>query len=180
MALEVKIDEQGEVRIVAVAGRLDADGAVDLELALQELEAAGARHYVVDGGGLIYASNAGLRVLIGLADRMRGKGSVRLAAIPLALREAFAQTDVAQRMKAYPDRRAALAEHPAARGEADPLLSAASKLMGAAPAKSEGGAASSELSQAAARLLGAGDVKPARKRTPAPASRGGGSDPKKR
>ena len=35
MALEVKIDEQGEVRIVAVAGRLDADGAVDLELALQ-------------------------------------------------------------------------------------------------------------------------------------------------
>jgi hypothetical protein len=52
--------------------------------------------------------------------------------------------------------------------------------MGAAPAKSEGGAASSELSQAAARLLGAGDVKPARKRTPAPASRGGGSDPKKR
>lgn len=178
MALEVKIDEQGEVRIVAVAGRLDADGAVDLELALQELEAAGARHYVVDCGGLIYASNAGLRVLIGLADRQRGKGSVRLAAIPLALREAFAQTDIAQRFKAYPDRSKALADHPAARGGADPLLDAASKLMGAAPSK-PGGAASSELSQAAARLLGSGDAKPPRKRTPAPPSRGG-SDSKKR
>ena len=178
MALEVKTDEQGEIRIVALAGRLDADGAVDLELALQELEAAGARHYVVDCGGLIYVSSVGLRVLVGLADRTRGKGSVRLAAIPLAIREVFAQADVAQRFPAYADRRAALADHPALRTGDDPLLRAASKLIGAAPSKSDG-SASSELSQAAARLLQAGEAKPPRKRTPVPPSRDG-ADSKKR
>lgn len=178
MALEVKTDEQGEVRVVALAGRLDADGAVDLELALQELEAAGARHYVVDCGGLIYVSNVGLRVLVGLADRTRGKGSVRLAAIPLAIREVFAQAEVTQRFATYADRRAALADHPAMRAGDDPLLRAASKLMGAAPSKPDG-TASNELSQAAARLLQAGDAKPSRKRTPVPPSRGG-SDAKKR
>jgi anti-anti-sigma factor len=180
MALDVKTDTQGEIRLVALAGRLDADGAVDLELALQELEAAGARHYVVDCGGLIYVSNAGLRVLVGLADRMRtSKGSVRLAAIPLAIREVFAQADVAQRFATYADRRAALADHPAARAGTgtDPLVAAASKLIGAAPSAPSGNA-SSELSQAAARLLAAADAKPPRKRTPSPPSRG--DEPKKR
>ena len=181
MPLEVKTDEQGEIRIVALTGRLDADGAVDLELGLQELEAAGARHFVIDCGGLIYVSNAGLRVLVGLAERLRGKGSVRLAAIPLAIREVFAQADVAKRFATFNDRRAALADHPAARGgEPDPLLKAASKLIGAIPpAPGAGGAASAELSQAAERLLKVGD-KPPRKRTPAPPSRDEAPNPKKR
>ena len=188
MPLEVRTEEAGEIRVVALAGRLDADGAVDLELGLQELEAAGARHYVIDCGGLIYVSNAGLRVLVGLAERLRGKGSIRLVAIPLAIREVFAQADVAKRFAAYNDRRAALADHPAAKRGGpdpmggDPLLAAASKLIGALPpAPGSGATASEELAQAATRLLKAGDGKPPRKRTPPPASRdeAAKSNPKK-
>lgn len=154
MAIELACGQQGQVHIVALGGRLDADGAVDLELGLQELEAQGALHFVVDVTGLIYASSAGLQALSGLAQRMvRARGSVRLAAVPVKLQQVFRQ-GLPQQIPTYADRAAALAGHPAAAGVDTALLQAAARLVGAGTEPATG-TASPELAQAAARLLDA-------------------------
>lgn len=156
MAVELACGQQGQVHIVALGGRLDADGAVDLELGLQELEAQGALHFVLDVAGLIYASSAGLKSLAAFAARVaRSKGSVRLGGIPTALQAVFAQ-GLPQQIPTFPSRAAALTGHPAI-GVDPALLQAATRLVGAGRIVPAGGE-SSELSQAAARLL---DAKPA-------------------
>lgn len=156
MAIELACGQQGQVHIVALGGRLDADGAVDLELGLQELEAQGARHFVIDAAGLIYASSSGLQALGGLAQRMaKARGSVRLASIPAKLQLVFGQ-GLPQQIPTYADRAAALAGHPAAAGVDAALLQAATRLVGAdAEPAAVAGSASTELAQAAARLLDA-------------------------
>lgn len=182
MAIELACGQQGQVHIVALGGRLDADGAVDLELGLQELESQGALHFVIDVAGLIYASSAGLKALSGLAERVaKVKGSVRLAAVPAKL-QAVLREGLAQQIPTFADRTAALVAHPAASLD-QALLQAATRLVGAGrivPAEGD----ATELGLAAARLL---DVKAApgqpevpkqpRAPTPLPPSREPERDP---
>lgn len=183
MAIELACGQQGQVHIVALGGRLDADGAVDLELGLQELEAQGARHFVIDVAGLIYASSAGLQALSGLTQRTaKARGSVRLAAVPAQLQQVFRQ-GLPQQIPTYADRAAALAGHPAAAGVDAALLQAATRLIGG-EGEPAGGTASAELAQAAARLLDAKAApgqpevpKPPRAPTPLPPSREPERDP---
>ncbi len=176
MAVELACGQEGQVHIVALGGRLDADGAVDVELGLQELEAQGARHFVIDAAGLIYASSSGLKSLAVFTARVaQSRGSVRLAGVPAALQSVFEQ-GLAQQIPTYPSRGAALAGHPAI-GIDTALLHAVSRLVGADSIRPAGGE-SSELAEAAARLL---DVKsapgqpavprPPRAPTPLPPSR---------
>ncbi|UXI68743.1 STAS domain-containing protein [Tahibacter amnicola] len=155
MGLEIVTEQQGQVHVLLLGGRLDAEGAVDLELALQELEGAGARYFLFDLTALNYASSAGIKVLAHLADRLRGKGTTWLAGVPDSLREIFTQPELAQRLPVYADRRSALARH--SQAQLDPrLVSAATELMGAPAADSAAaGGGASDLTQAAARLLGA-------------------------
>jgi anti-sigma B factor antagonist len=176
VAVELACGQEGQVHIVALGGRLDADGAVDVELGLQELEAQGARHFVVDVAGLIYASSSGLKSLAALAARaLRSKGSLRLAGVPAPLQAVFKQ-GLPQQIPTYPTRAAALAAHPAI-GIDPALLQAASRLVGANSIVPAGGA-SSELAEAAARLLDAKAApgqpevpRPPRAPTPLPPSR---------
>lgn len=156
MAIELACGQQGQVHIVAIGGRLDGDGAVDLELGLQELETQGAQHFVIDAAGLIYVSSAGLKSLAAFAARVaRSKGSVRLCGVPGTLQAIFAQ-GMPQQIATFPSRAAALAAHPATSVDLA-LLQAASRLVGAGAIVPAGGEIS-ELGQAAARLL---DAKPA-------------------
>lgn len=182
MALELACGQQGQVHIVAIGGRLDADGAVDLELGLQELEGGGARHFVIDVAALIYVSSAGLKTLAAFAARVAGlRGSVRLAGVPLALQAAFKE-GLPRQIPTYANRNAALAAHPAT-GLTPDLLQAATRLMGAEaglPAVAE----RNELGQAAERLLDARTApgqpevpKPPRACTPLPPSREPERDP---
>jgi len=48
MTIEIRQEQQGEVRILALSGRLDTETSADLELALQDLQADGATHFVID------------------------------------------------------------------------------------------------------------------------------------
>lgn len=176
MAIELACGQQGQVHIVALGGRLDADGAVDLELGLQELEAGGARHFVVDVAGLIYASSAGLKALAALASRVaRARGSLRLSGVQPALQAVF-KAGLPQAIPTFPDRATALAGHPAI-GVDPALLQAATRLVGADTIVPSGGEPTA-LGDAAARLLdakpppGQPDVpRPPRAPTPLPPSR---------
>jgi anti-anti-sigma factor len=182
VAIELACGQEGQIHIVALGGRLDADGAVDLELGLQELETGGARHFVLDLAGLIYASSAGLKAIAALAMRLaRSQGSLRLGGVPASLQASFKQGLPAQ-IPVYADRGAALAGHPAA-GVDVALVQTASRLLGAlpiVPAMGQG----DELGEAAARLLdakaapGQPDVpRQPRARTPLPPSREPERDP---
>ncbi|MBP8176219.1 MAG: hypothetical protein KAX77_00515, partial [Xanthomonadales bacterium] len=61
--MEIRQENRGAVVLLTPVGRLDNDSSTDLELALADLAAAGALHYVVDLTQIGYVSSAGLRVL---------------------------------------------------------------------------------------------------------------------
>ena len=158
MSLEIAQDQRGEVRILALNGRLDLDSAATLQLAFEDALAAGARHIVLDASGLGYLSNAGLEVILATNDKLKSGGSLRLCGLSAAISETIAGGGQQQRLAIYPDRAAALADHPSAR--IDPaLVSRAAELIGAAtqgkPSKVD-----NDMAQAAAKLLGAGAAKP--------------------
>ena len=48
MAFAIQQEQQGAVRILALSGRLDTETSADLELALADLQAAGATHFLID------------------------------------------------------------------------------------------------------------------------------------
>ena len=88
MAFAIEQEQQGAVRILALSGRLDTETSADLELALQDLQAAGANHFLIDMAEIGYVSSAGLRVLLALAKQLdggRGSTSKISASQPTAL-----------------------------------------------------------------------------------------------
>jgi anti-anti-sigma factor len=143
MAIEIRQEEVGEVRVLALAGRLDTETSADLELALQDLQGAGVAHFVIDLGDIGYVSSAGLRVLLALAKQLDGgRGSLKLCALNDAVSQVFDVAGFSRMFAIFPDRDAAL-------GAAVPVAPA--------PAKTAAKAQEPGLAQRAASLLGAGE-----------------------
>jgi len=115
MTIEIRQEQQGEVRILALSGRLDTETSADLELALQDLQADGATHFVIDLADIGYVSSAGLRVLLALAKQLDGgRGSLKLCALNEAVRQVFDVAGFSRMFAIFPNRDAALASAPAA------------------------------------------------------------------
>lgn len=153
--MEIRNDQIGAVSIVAPLGRLDTATASDLELALGDLERAGARHFVIDLAGISYVSSAGLRVLLMLAKRLEGSGSLRLAGLNPQVRQVFDVAGFTRLFAIYDDRDAALREHPAAGESGPPLGRLAATLLGARLDAPPTQPAEQAVASAAADLLGA-------------------------
>ena len=110
MALEISDETVGEVCVLGLKGRLDTDTAADLELAVQDLIDADANHFVVDLAGVGYVSSAGLRVLLMLAKKVDGSGSLRLCGLNPTVRQVFDVAGFTQLFKIFPDRASVLQE----------------------------------------------------------------------
>jgi anti-sigma B factor antagonist len=137
MGFELLQERHGGVLVLSPRGRLDNDNAAEFELAAQELINAGERHIVVDLAGLNYASNAGLRVLGKMGKALRTPTtSLRLCGLTPVLRQVFDQAGIASVFEIRPDRRHALADHPAAQGAGE-LGRAAARLLGVPDAASD-------------------------------------------
>jgi anti-anti-sigma factor len=175
MSIEIQQEQQGSIRVLALNGRLDTETAVDVELALQDLLAAGERNFLIDISGIGYVSSAGLRVLLSLAKQLDGgKGLLRLCGLNAAVTQVFDVAGFSKLFAIFPDRTAALRNLP----QASPDVSLAKKvaaLMGAnagvaAPPRSD----TSEVARSAAQLLGVKSAAPPKpavaiaKATPAP------------
>lgn len=81
---------QGDIPVLAIAGRLDAANAPEAEQALSSLIAAGKHRIVVDARELAYISSAGLRVLIAAKKQVSPLGGdIRLAALQSPVRTVF-------------------------------------------------------------------------------------------
>jgi anti-anti-sigma factor len=152
MALEIKQEEQGALKILTLVGRLDTETAPDFELAAHDLFEAGGRQFVVDLGSISYVSSAGLRVLLALAKKVEGQGAMRLSSLQPVVKEVFDKSGFARLFQIFPRIDAAVASLGGSAGAAAP-----------APAPAP---APANLGRTAADLLG---VRPSAAPAPAPA-----------
>jgi anti-anti-sigma factor len=165
MAIEIRQEEVGEVRVLALAGRLDTETSADLELALQDLQGAGASHFVIDLGDIGYVSSAGLRVLLALAKQLDGgRGSLKLCALNEAVGQVFDVAGFSRMFAIFPDRDAALgaaapgapapAKKTPAKAQEPGLAQHAAGLLGAGESAAASDPSSAALAGSAAQLLG--------------------------
>jgi anti-anti-sigma factor len=180
--MEIAHEQAGAVSVLAPVGRLDTDSATDLELALQDLIGAEARHFVLDFAKIGYVSSAGLRVLLMTAKQLDGgKGSLRLCGLSAQVKQVFDIAGFSKLFQIFPDRAAALDRHPHLADAAPQIGKLASRLMGAKVHEADVDAGEADIARRAASLLGAKAVaKPAGDATPAaraaPAKGAAGSD----
>jgi stage II sporulation protein AA (anti-sigma F factor antagonist) len=88
--MEISHEKQGDVTIVALAGRLDAGATKAAEDGLNAVLGPGAPHLAIDMSRLEYISSAGLRVLLVLAKKVQqANGKVALFGLGPNVREVF-------------------------------------------------------------------------------------------
>lgn len=160
MALDVKVEMHEEIRVLGLKGRLDTDTSADLELAVQDLIDAGAEHFVIDLTGVGYVSSAGLRVLLMLAKKVDGSGSLRLCGLNPTVRQVFDVAGFTQLFQIFPDRDSLLQpggaepkSTPVAK-EGNPLAATVAKLLGVKARQSASGKISEQTIADVMRVLG--------------------------
>jgi anti-anti-sigma factor len=80
--MEVTEEKRGEVKIIGLRGRLDAETSPSVQKRLMNLMAQGERCLVFDFSELTYISSSGLRLLIEVARNLqKTKGKLTLAAL---------------------------------------------------------------------------------------------------
>lgn len=98
-------------RAVAIAlfGKLDPQGVEELHPQVQEVYRAGLRRFVFDLAHMEYAGSLGLRLFVGLANQVRGEGTVALCRPTDAVREMLNMTKLTILLPVYATREEALA-----------------------------------------------------------------------
>ena len=170
MALDIAQEQQGEVRLLGLRGRLDTDTSADLELAVQDLHAAGARDFLIDLTHISYVSSAGLRVLLALAKQLEGsRGGMRLCGLNASVMQVFEVAGFSKLFAIFKDRATALAGMTKAAPEPQPptLAQLAARLLKVGDYSPAASPQATELARAVAQLLG---VRPVAAITAAPAS----------
>ena len=88
--MEIQMDKNGTINIIAVIGNLDSNTAGDLEKQLIPQIDAGETQFVLDFKKLDYISSAGLRVLLHAAKKLNQiDGQVVLCNVKNEVQEVF-------------------------------------------------------------------------------------------
>ena len=93
--LKVSLNKEGDAYTVLVEGRLDTLTSPQLDEEINKI-IEGAKKLIFDLDKLAYISSAGLRVLLGAAQQMDGKGEMTLIHVSEAIREIFDVTGFIQ------------------------------------------------------------------------------------
>ena len=72
--MEITEREEKGISVFTLAGRIDSQGAVSLDTALQTAVSAGKHKMVLDMAEVNYISSAGLRTLADVSTKNTGKG----------------------------------------------------------------------------------------------------------
>src|SRR3546814_15686271 len=72
--MTMTIESQGDLAVVALAGRLDSTNAAETEARILAQIESGHPRIVVDASGLDHLSSAGLRVFLVVAKRVKAAG----------------------------------------------------------------------------------------------------------
>ena len=89
--MEIRKEHQDGKLVVALAGRLDAMSAPELDKGLQE-ELEGVKELVFDFADLVYIASAGLRTLLAAQKRMNKQGSMKLIHVNPDVKEVLEMT----------------------------------------------------------------------------------------
>ena len=93
--LKVSVNKDGDTYTVLVDGRLDTLTSPQLDEEINKIM-GDAKKLIFDLDKLAYISSAGLRVLLGAAQQMDGKGEMVLIHVSEAIREIFDVTGFIQ------------------------------------------------------------------------------------
>ena len=93
--LKVSVNKDGDTYTVLVEGRLDTLTSPQLDEEINKI-IEDAKKLIFDLDKLAYISSAGLRVLLGAAQQMDGKGEMVLIHVSEAIREIFDVTGFIQ------------------------------------------------------------------------------------
>lgn len=82
--------EQGEIRVYTVEGRVDSEGAVDLDMALQAATAEGKHKLVLVMSEVRYINSAGLRTLADIqTQNQKAGGDLKLVNLHPKVKRVF-------------------------------------------------------------------------------------------
>jgi len=88
--MDIREEKRGDVIIIGLRGRLDANTSPNVEERLSHLLDQGERRLLLDFSDLIYISSVGLRVLVLLAKNLqKSRGELALAALNEHINEIF-------------------------------------------------------------------------------------------
>ena len=80
--MNITENQRNGIRIIQPQGRVDSEGALDLELSLQEGYKAGSYRVILDLSQVSYINSAGLRVLAAMLTQNQDNGGDLLLASP--------------------------------------------------------------------------------------------------
>lgn len=88
--MEIKMENRGEVVLIAISGRLDAVTATELDTSFGEILEGGGQNAIVSLEDLEYISSAGLRVILLFAKKLHAaQRQVGFAALSGNVKEIF-------------------------------------------------------------------------------------------
>jgi len=88
--MDIREEKRGDVIIIGLRGRLDANTSPNVEERLLHLLDHGERRFLLDFSDLVYISSVGLRVLVLLAKNLqKSKGELALAALNEHINQIF-------------------------------------------------------------------------------------------
>ncbi|MBC8383423.1 MAG: STAS domain-containing protein [Candidatus Cloacimonetes bacterium] len=88
--MEIKQDKHGDVAVLNLIGRLDANTSGELEAILIPMIDEGEKKIILDFSALEYISSAGLRLLLLAAKKLRNiKGEIVLCSMKDFIKEIF-------------------------------------------------------------------------------------------
>lgn len=88
--MDIAVDRRGDDAVLALAGRMDALTAPELEKAVRNLVDGGVTRVVADLSGLEYISSAGLRSFLASAKTLRASaGKLGFCGLDGMVREVF-------------------------------------------------------------------------------------------
>jgi anti-anti-sigma factor len=102
--MEITRNQNGEVTVLGLAGRLDAQSAGEAEAAFNQALDEGCQQVLVDMSGVEYISSAGLRVLLSTAKKLSASGGkLVLAGLKPYVQEVFEVAGFTAIFQIYPD-----------------------------------------------------------------------------
>ena len=97
-------EPDNRVMVVSLSGKLDPQATEELSPRLDEAYAAGYRRFVFDLSQLDYVGSLGLRLFVGLHNRLRGEGSVALCCPTSPVLTILDMTKLNRVLRYYPTR----------------------------------------------------------------------------
>lgn len=108
--MKIKVERNGTVAVVVVAGEVDAASAPGLREQFDDLLAEGQQNFVIDLAGVGFMDSSGLASLVQLFKRVRiGHGDVRLCGLQPEVSRVFELTRLDRVFDVFPDRAGAVA-----------------------------------------------------------------------